>query len=159
MSVHLLTHLSCPQKKDATFLIEEKDDLGETIDLPIGGHYRHIYTTNIILKRRKIYNHTHIYLCHWHVSTCTSRNDINVETEAGNRWNIIERRHSGKHICKKGKKPIETSTTGLAHHVTELEAQRTTDQAKIGWCQATLGAGVSRSLPPSPILLVSAHLW
>jgi hypothetical protein len=74
--------------------------------LVVDGHYRHIYTANIIPKKRKIYIHTHIYLCYWHVSTCTSRNDISVETKAGNRWNITERRHSGKHICKKGKKPI-----------------------------------------------------
>jgi hypothetical protein len=64
----------------------------------------------------------------------------------------------GKHICKKGKKPKETSTTGLAHHVTELEAQRTTDQVKTGPGWATLGAGAPRSLLPGPILLVSAHL-
>jgi hypothetical protein len=50
------------------------------------------------------------------------------------------------------------STTGLAHHVTELEAQRTTDQLKTGLGQATLGTGVPHSLSPGPILLMSAHL-
>jgi hypothetical protein len=30
----------------------------------VGGRYQHIYTTNIIPKRRKTYIHTHIYLCY-----------------------------------------------------------------------------------------------
>jgi hypothetical protein len=80
----------------------------------VGGRYRHIYTANVRLERRETYTSTHIYLCYWHVSTCTDRID-KQKPEIGETWQ--ERRFREGIISKEGKEAQpENKTWANPHH-------------------------------------------